>query len=272
MSSMKRKLRPLNEFLFSLGFDPKKAVNSFRGATSYFGDLKRLRQQQKQSHRPLPFGRIKPYLSDRFDEGGIAKGHYFYQDWYVAHRIFLNNPRVHVDVGSRIDGFVAHVASFRSIKVMDIRPVKTIVPNIEFIQTDLMLPVRSALVSCCDSLSCLHALEHFGLGRYGDPINHDGYLLGLSNMSRLLGRNGKFYFSVPIGPLRIEFNAHRVFSMDYLLELFEGKFHVDHFSYVDDEGDWHPNVPLEKNRVSNNFGCDFGCGIFEMTKSSENVI
>ena len=34
------------------------------------------------------------------------------------------NLKRHVDIGSRLDGFVAHVASFREIEVLDIRPLK----------------------------------------------------------------------------------------------------------------------------------------------------
>jgi SAM-dependent methyltransferase len=232
----------------------------------YLDDLRILKSQRKYARKIFPFGKYSLCLDDRFVESGIAKGHYFYQDWYVANRIFLNNPEVHLDVGSRVDGFVAHVASFRPIHVIDIRPLKTDVPNIKFIQADLMLPINTALANYCDSLSCLHTVEHFGLGRYGDPIQYDGYIVGLSNIGRLLRQNGKFYFSVPIGPLRMEFNAHRVFSIEYLLELVQEKFQIDYFSFVDDDGDWHANVPLTKDNISVNFGCTYGCGIFELTK------
>jgi SAM-dependent methyltransferase len=171
-----------------------------------------------------------------------------------------------VDVGSRIDGFVAHVASFRPIDVIDIRPLPGDIPNVRFIQADLMAPVRADLVNYCDSLSCLHAIEHFGLGRYGDPVNYAGHLLGLDNLHRILKKGGKLYFSAPIGPQRIEFNAHRVFSVGYLQGCFDGKYQVDHFSFVDDAGNLHENTPLTDSGVNDNFGCVYGCGIFEMTK------
>jgi len=106
--------------------------------------------------------------------------------------------------------------------------------------------MRDGLVEYCDSLSCLHAIEHFGLGRYGDPVNYDVYLLGLNNLYCILKKGGKLYFSVPIGPQRIEFNAHRIFSISYLLELFDGKYHIDSFSLVDDQGHLHENSPISK--------------------------
>lgn len=129
-----------------------------------------------------------------------------------------------------------------------------------------MATVPERFKNYCDSLSCLHAVEHFGLGRYGDSICSNGYLVGLDNLYQLLKSNGKFYFSVPIGPQRIEFNAHRVFSLKYLLEIIKGKFRIELFSYVDDNGDLHENVALADDFIDNNCGCIYGCGIFEMTK------
>lgn len=263
---MKQQIRFYNTFFASFGFDLKKFLYSFRGLPHYFNDFRVLKQQQKKSGKRFFFGKPNLCLDDRFSESGTVKGHYFYQDWLVANRVFQNKPDVHIDVGSRVDGFVAHVASFRPIKVVDIRPLSICIPQIEFISADLMQPLRDDLVGCCDSLSCLHTLEHFGLGRYGDPVNYDGYLIGLNNLHSLLKQNGRFYFSVPIGPQRIEFNAHRVFSCSYLLELFDGKFKIDSFSFVDDAGVLHTDVALRKEDVLNDFGCNYGCGIFEMIK------
>lgn len=79
---------------------------------------------------------------------------------------------------------------------------------------------------------------------------------------------GKFYFSVPMGFQRIEFNAHRVFSTSYLIELFKGKFEIEEFSYVNDKGDFFENVPLKKEDIDRNFGCFWDCEIFTLKKVS----
>ena len=68
-------------------------------------------------------------------------------------------------------------------------------------------------------MSCLHALEHFGLGRYGDPLDPDGHVKGFSNMASLLKSGGTFYLSTPIGQERVEFNANRVFNPSAILSL-----------------------------------------------------
>lgn len=214
----------------------------------------------------FPFGKMYPCLHDDKDNSGTASGHYFHQDLLVASRIYQNAPARHVDVGSRIDGFVAHVACFREIEVFDIRPLESAVTNLVFRQVDLMGKLPDEFVGYTDSLSCLHALEHFGLGKYGDPIKPDGYLLGFRNLTAILRSGGTLYLSVPIGWQRIEFNAHRVFSVAFLLTMFEHDFDLVEFSYVNDQGDLSRNVELTSERAGNSFGCQYGCGIFELRK------
>jgi hypothetical protein len=260
------KVKTLSSFSKLFGIDPGKGLGSLAALRWYLSDLRALKKQRTRSKSRFNFGKLYPCLEDRGADGGTATGHYFHQDLLVARRIYRNSPVRHVDVGSRVDGLVAHVASFRPIVVMDIRNVPSLVPNMEFIQADLMRFPAANLVGSFDSLSCLHALEHFGLGRYGDPINYEGHLVGLTNLTALLSSGGKFYFSVPVGPQRIEFNAHRVFSIRYLLDCLEPSFRIDDFSYVDDKGDLHEHAQLDEADVERNFGCTYGCGIFEATK------
>jgi len=207
-----------------------------------------------------------PCLRDIGEDGGNTSGHYFHQDLLVAQHIYKAQPVKHVDIGSRIDGFVAHVASFREIEVIDIRALSNELPNVKFVQADMMNPIGDRLKNYSDSVSSLHAMEHFGLGRYGDPIDAEGYLKGLNNVYEILQSGGTFYFSVPIGPQRVEFNAHRVFSIRYLLDYFNGKYTLESFSFVDDKGDIHRNVELDDRSIDDNCGCKYGCGIFILKK------
>lgn len=263
---IKKLTKPLHYILVSFRIDVFKIMGSLRGIPYFLVDYVKFKKQQPDDGNRFYFGRFYPCLNDRFAPSGNAKGHYFHQDLLVASRIFANQPDRHIDVGSRVDGFVAHVASFRKIIVLDIRPLKTKIRNVEFLQFDLMKGVPEDLVESCDSLSCLHALEHFGLGRFGDRVCWDGYKIGFENLLTMLKPGGKFYFSVPIGKQRIEFNAHRVFSIAYLLEMFSGRLRIDDFSYVDDQGDLHENVTLDEPNINTNCECLHGCGIFELTK------
>ena len=234
----------------------------------FYLDYLRLKRQAKASGVTLPFGKFYLFLDERDADSGSTSGHYFHQDLLVANRIFQNSPERHVDIGSRIDGFVAHVAAFRKIEVVDLRPMSTWIPNIIFKQADFMHNNLN-LINYCDSVSSLHAIEHFGLGRYGDKLDYSGHLKGLNNIYRMLKEGGKFYFSVPIGKQRIEFNAHRVFAVKYLIEILEEKYRIDSFSYVNDDGELFRDIPLIPEEFENSYGCKYGCGIFELTKKTE---
>lgn len=247
-----------------IGIDLPKMGRFVKGFGLYQKDKKKL-LEQKGNNTEFPFGSNKPMFEDRFDESGAASGHYFHQDLLVARHIFENKPIKHVDIGSRTDGFVAHVAVFREIEVFDIREQKSNVKNIVFKQADLMqLPEN--MHDYCDSISALHSIEHFGLGRYGDPIDYFGHEKAIENITKILRIGGKFYFSVPIGSQRINFNAHRVFSIQYLLELFAVNFELKSFSYVDDNGNLNENIEFTEELIQTNCGCFYGCGIFELVK------
>lgn len=249
-----------------LKFDPKFAYlpddDSF-----YFDDEKAfLAQGQKSAHREAfaPAKRL-PIVNEKDVEIGEAKGHYFFQDLHVARRVIDASPERHFDVASRVDGFVAHVAASLPVTVLEIRDVPTRYDRITYRQADVM-DLDPDLVGCCDSLSCLHVIEHFGLGRYGDPIDFEGHLKGLDGLTRMLRSGGTFYLSTPIGTPRIHFNAHRVFGVRYLLDLLKESFELQHFSWIGDDGFLREHVELSDHDIAENLGCHFGCGIFELTK------
>ena len=109
-------------------------------------------------------------------------------------------------------------------------------------------------------------MEHFGLGRYGDPINVNGHILGLKHIADFIREQGKLYLSVPIGDTKVEFNGQRVFSIEYITHLIEKDFSIDEFSFVNDKGELQRDVTLNDRVKSTNAGCKYGCGIFEATK------
>lgn len=201
-------------------------------------------------------------LSDFGEAAGTARGHYFHQDLLVAGLIYEANPKRHIDIGSRIDGFVAHVAAFRPIEVMDIRPLAdTPHANISFLEQDLMQPGTKTKT---DSLSCLHAIEHFGLGRYGDPIDIHGHLKGFQNIVDMVKPKGRLYISFPIADQdEVHFNAHRIFAPTSILN-WPGveRLTLARFDYVGDDG------ALHKDQDPTNMpgGLKFGCGIYSFVK------
>lgn len=252
-------------YLQTFGFFPRKLLNSVKGVPEYLKNLSLFKNEIEKSKNEFPISQLYPCLDDRFASAGEFQKHYFLQDLYVANKIFINNPQKHVDVGSRIDGFVTHVASFREIEIFDIRKIGYNFPNILFTEADLMSDDFN-IKDYCDSLSCLHVIEHFGLGRYGDPIEYDGHRKGFNNLYKILKHGGKFYFSTLIGKQRIEFDAHRVFSLSYLIKMIDTKFKIDSFAYINDADVLNTNIFLNEENISTNLNCNFGCAIFELTK------
>lgn len=208
--------------------------------------------------------RLFPIYSDYREQAGSATGHYFHQDLLVAGFINERNPVRHIDIGSRVDGFVAHVAAFRPIEVIDVRELKdTGHENIRFKRMDLMNP-DAVEEGICDSVSCLHAIEHFGLGRYGDPINPEGHLVGFKNLLKMLKSGGTLYISFPIAQAdQVHFNAHRVFRPNSILG-WQSEIPIEllSFSFVDDDGHLHKNVSLMDVPQTT----QYGCGIYAFKK------
>lgn len=249
-------------------------VRSFVDKVSYFGiDLRKVMQlkyylqyrKDISNWRRLGGKITKKHmiLSDYSDVAGTSKGHYFHQDLLVARLIYEHQPSRHVDVGSRIDGFVAHVAAFREIEVLDVRPLEESVHNnIKYHQADLMKPQELGEI---DSLSCLHVIEHFGLGRYTDKIDVNGHIKGITNLVELVSLGGRLYISFPISDQdEVHFNAHRVFNSSSILQhpSIKNFMQLIRFDYVDDDGDLH----LNKNIQDLQPGMRFGCGIYTFEK------
>lgn len=254
-------------FLAHSGFDYYRLRNSLRGARHYLRNRREFLRQHEAAAGNFRLGPQTPILADRYLGGGTATGHYFHQDLHVARRIYQSKPDRHVDVASRVDGFVAHVATFRPIEVFDIRHIDAEVPNITFRQRDITKP-DPAYDGYTDSLSCLHVVEHFGLGRYGDDVDYWGHLRGWENLARMVRPGGVFYFSVPIAEhRRIDFDAHRALDVPYILnEMVRDEFDVAGFSYVDDRGAFHHDVDVDSDDARRTYGLRYGCGIFELVK------
>jgi len=256
----------INTLLIEFGVDVRKLFLAINGIGVYAKNFFAFKKLNKNKEFSLK--RIRPCLSDRYDQSGSANGHYFHQDLVVAQKVFEKNPEKHIDFGSRVDGFIAHVASFRKIEVFDVRPLKTTSKNITFTQVDIV-DIPKKYCDYSESLSCLHTLEHIGLGRYGDNIDVNGHIKALANLVRIIKKGGTLYISFPIGTQRIEFDAHRVFSVEYALKMFKDVgLELSNFSYVNDSGDLKfVNLDKMSSRdINKNFNCKYGCGIFELKK------
>jgi hypothetical protein len=256
--------RMISRWARAFGLDWTAFYPGLKGLARFWTNYRRFTELNSAAGHPWKILPSYPCLHDFDSPSGVARGHYFHQDLYVAQKIFQKAPVKHVDCGSRIDGFVAHVASFRPIEVLDIRDLPQGIPNVVFHRCDL-LKIPAQFHEYCDSLSCLHVLEHIGLGRYGDPIDIHGYAIALGNLATILKPGGTLFLSTPFGAQRVEYNAHRIFHLRTLCKLIEQFFDVVEFAMVDDNDEFHQKADLQSAvRSSNCFR--FALAIFELRK------
>src|SRR5262245_17992472 len=114
----------LDVSLRMIGLDVPRLWHTLTRTPRFIGDARRYRKQPLvDGHFPLQLRYVKPFLHEATGDAGEIGGHYFHQDLWAARKICQARPARHVDIGSRIDGFVAHVLTFMPVEVIDIRPM-----------------------------------------------------------------------------------------------------------------------------------------------------
>ena len=221
----------------------------------YFGDW--IAYQNAAPGEKISFSDLYPCLTDRVKATPFDP-HYFFQAAWLARLLRDIMPTLHVDVGSSAMMINVLSASVKTAFV-DYRPLRVRLSNLNPLAGDIMrLPFRDASIA---SLSCLHVMEHIGLGRYGDPLNPAGSQLAATELQRVLQPGGRLFLSVPVGRERVCFNAHRVFSPG-TVRSFLHELQLQSFSLVNDSGQFNEGVTLEAAD-----SLEYGCGLFEFVRA-----
>jgi SAM-dependent methyltransferase len=208
----------------------------------------------------IKFKNIRYKTHDRFEQASNVGGDYFFQDLWAAKILYINGIREHVDVGSRIDGFITHILVFAKVTYIDLRPLIVNIDNFEFKRGSILhLPFESNSV---ESISCLHVLEHIGLGRYGDLVDPEGFSKAARELIRVIKPGGMLLIGTPVGQERVCFDAHRIFDPQTVLNLFK-PLRLKDFRLIDDSGALCP--PGTSMEVAQK--CKRGCGLYFFIKS-----
>ncbi|HEY1037275.1 MAG TPA: DUF268 domain-containing protein [Candidatus Paceibacterota bacterium] len=240
----------------------KKAI---RYATSPFilGDyyaFKKARGSERFSVNPEDF---YPCIKDKTITTGFDR-HYVYHTSWAARVVKDLNPEYHVDISSSLF-FCGIVSAFVPVHFYDYRPADLRLSDLKTKEGDLHnLPFEKESVK---SISCMHTLEHIGLGRYGDPIDPEGDLKAIKSLKSVVAKDGSLLIVVPIGKPKIEFNAHRIYSYEQIISYFvDENMYLQEFSYIpefESEGGLMRNADPKLSESAH-----YACGCFWFKKKA----
>jgi len=205
---------------------------------------------------PATIADMWPMLGDRRPRTPFDP-HYFFQAAWLARQLAMRRPAAHTDVGSDVR-LIAAISGMVPVTFLDFRPLLVTLPNLNCVAGDICaLPWDDRSVP---SLSCLHVIEHVGLGRYGDPIDPQGSRRALAELVRVLAPGGTFYLTTPVGQPRTQYNAHRIFDALAVLQL-AAPLELESFAMVDDHGQFHSDCTPDRA-----LGLKYGCGMFVLRR------
>lgn len=189
--------------------------------TEFRREFEEFRRLSEHSRRELALDWAERYpcLADRTSQTEDFARDYVLHTAWAARILAETRPERHVDISSYVY-FAALVSAFVPMEYYEYRPADLPLSNLTSGRCDLLaLPFADASVR---SLSCMHVVEHIGLGRYGDPLDPEGDLKAMAELRRVLAVGGQLLFVIPVGRPRVVFNAHRIYSHRQVLAAFAG--------------------------------------------------
>lgn len=219
-------------------------------------------KSSKSKNLQITFKHFFPVFVD-YSSSKINR-HYWFQDIYVASKIIATHnelPKsVHVDIGSRVEGFITSLISAKiNLIFADINLPPVPFPGTTTTRIDLqeMTPIQFENVN---SVSSLHVIEHLGLGKYGDKIDALGHRKVFEDFSAVLATGTRLYLSSPVSHSPgVIFNAGRHLDPNEMLnDATNNGFIIDEVAIVQD--DWTFDInPTQEQLYQSEYGCLILC-------------
>ena len=224
-----------------------------------FREFARLAAADGDGRFPLEWERRYPCLDDATETTGFDR-HYVYHPAWASRVVAERGPALHVDISSTLH-FAAQLSAFVPTAYFDYRPADLRLDNLVSGAVDLTaLPWEDESI---ESLSCMHTVEHIGLGRYGDPLDPAGDRKSAAELARVLAPGGSLLFVTPVGRPQIMFNAHRIYAYEQVLQLFPD-LTLREFALIPEDGrDGGLIRDADPALVA---GQRYGCGCFHFTR------
>ncbi len=236
--------------------DPRAVVAAVRGYPKFFSQLAQYRRMAALP--PDTEFHLYPMLGEDTSTTGFD-AHYLRMGDWALRRVLANPAPAHVDVGSQLH-WVVSVAASKPITFIDIRPAEMGIAGVSSKSGSLMaLPYADREVA---SLSCLHVVEHIGLGRYGDPLDPEGTHKSVRELARVLAPGGTLLLATPVGQPQLWFNAHRVHRPSQIIAWCRAEgLGLRSFAAVDDAGNYLLQADPQDYESAR-----YACGMFEFVR------
>jgi SAM-dependent methyltransferase len=239
-----------------------RRLRALKSNKDYLLDFYRFRKMsaRKPERLPLRWKDRLPCLNDRDGSLSIDR-HYIYHTAWAARALAEIRPQRHMDISSMLF-FCSIISAFVPVQYYEYRKIDLQLDDLTCGSADLLaLPFPDNSVS---SLSCMHVVEHIGLGRYGDRLDVDGDLKAMSELKRVLSPGGSLLFVVPVGRPRIMFNGHRIYAHEQILEHFDG-LRLREFALIPDNPSNGGLIPRASAELVSQQS--YGCGCYWFMKN-----
>jgi SAM-dependent methyltransferase len=253
MSAARAMLRWLRAMSAPFG-DPRQPVRAVAGYVRFARELGRYKRMPGAER--IRWSELYPALLDRTGTSGIDP-HYFHVNAWAMREVLRQRPSRHVDVASQT-AFASMLSACVPVTYCDYRPLMARLEGLTSCAGSL-LALPFADQSLC-SLSCLHVVEHVGLGRYGDPLDPQGTARACQELARVLAPGGRLLLALPVGRARTCFNAHRVIDPSTIIGLLPDLV-LERFAGVDDAGDFRLGI-----QPGDLTGLEYACGMYTFVR------
>jgi len=168
-----------------------------------------------------------------------------------------------LDIGCVTSKLPMQLASLgHEVHAIDFRPYPMTCPRFTFHQSDFLSwdPGRTF-----DIVTLISALEHFGLGRYGDVVRENADREAVAKIFGLLEPGGQLLVSVPCG-VRQVLGGQRIYDRAQLADLFR-EFSVAHQLFFKYDGClWSPADPEQMDHLKLNSTTVNGIAFLDLRK------
>lgn len=216
-------------------------------------DFEQFRKMNEKDNRMTADKKdLWPFLDDATGET-FFDTHYVYHPAWATRVVKKINPAKHIDISSTLH-FCTSISAFIPTEFYDYRPARLTLSDLYCGSADLTNLFFES--NSIESISCMHTIEHVGLGRYGDPLDASGDLKAIKELQRVTKIDGNLLLVTPVGQPKVQFNGQRIYSFELINDLFRD-FELRNFSLITDAGEYfedaNPNIVQDQK---------YGCGCF----------